>query len=203
MEWLWALLWASAFGAQIWFFSRWLRSRLESQQWLKGLRQDVEDLQRELNQVTDRNLSLVEERIAQLNRLIQAADHRLGVLKTEEQRSQQSYAALGRRRPLGAEPDASRTDPVQEGNSGPDPGPALIQAPPSALETPAASKPPDSPNPASGGAPVKAGPMRNQVWELKSLGWENSRISRHLGLSQGELELVLRLGPPESSTPRA
>ncbi len=58
---------------------------------LEDIRQDVESLIVEINQITDRNVSLIEDRIKQLTSLIDDADKRITLLKRETDRPAVSF----------------------------------------------------------------------------------------------------------------
>lgn len=67
---------------------------------LRQIRNEVNELIIELNQTTERNVSLIEERINQLNRSIEESDKRITLLKKEaEQRedSEKVYSHLNPR----------------------------------------------------------------------------------------------------------
>jgi hypothetical protein len=95
----------------IWFF---LKSKignyLELENLLDGVREEARALVLELNETADRNVSLVEDRMASLRELLDEVDRRIGVEKKElgaRAVEREVYEKLSRRRPI---------VPVQEGS---------------------------------------------------------------------------------------
>ena len=67
------------------------------------LRREVEEMVRDLNGTTERNIALIENRIASLNELIDKAGKTTGVLRRESEKhdiASQVYTSLERSRPL-------------------------------------------------------------------------------------------------------
>ncbi|RKX91406.1 MAG: hypothetical protein DRP59_07845 [Spirochaetes bacterium] len=62
---------------------RQLRKSTDAASILDEIREDVEGLIVEINQITDRNVSIIEDKIKQLNQLLQGADKRITLLKRE------------------------------------------------------------------------------------------------------------------------
>jgi len=90
--------------AAIWFF---LRARIRRSLELEGLlaeaRKEIRLLSLEINETTDRNITLVEDRLTALRELLAEADRRMGVMKRETGRRQDErevYNRLGKRVPL-------------------------------------------------------------------------------------------------------
>jgi hypothetical protein len=93
--------------------------RLEPRKIVDNVRGEIEGIIVELNQTTDRNIGLIEDRVNQLNRLLQQADKRLSLLKREiESRSQSNDRyndILTRARRGGGSSPASETKPPVAG----------------------------------------------------------------------------------------
>ena len=110
-----------------------LRKALELDSLLLNIRKEVGILTTELNQTTDRNISLVEDRMEALRSLLDEADRRMGVIRKEVETKameREVYSSLGRPRP--APPNnAPRSQP---------PLPGLEAASPYAAPTPAATE---------------------------------------------------------------
>ena len=70
-------------GMVMFFLSRRIDQRIEPTAVLNEIRSEVDELIVEFNQTTERNISLLEERIVRLNRLIETADRRVAVLRRE------------------------------------------------------------------------------------------------------------------------
>jgi len=110
----------------IWFYVKsQLRKALELDSLLLNVRKEVGILTTELNQTTDRNISLVEDRMEALRSLLDEADRRMGVIRKEvETRAveREVYSRLGRPHPAPA--------PTYQPPRGQPPLPGLEAAPP-------------------------------------------------------------------------
>ncbi len=70
---------------------------------LESVRKEVRALNIELNETTDRNISLIEDRVRSLHELLDEADRRIGVAKREQSRRETEaavYTKLGRVAPI-------------------------------------------------------------------------------------------------------
>lgn len=87
--------------AGIWFFLKAKLSRaLELDSLLDSVRKEVRALNIELNETTDRNISLIEDRMKSLRELLDEADRRMGVVRRElgrRETEREVYSHLGRR----------------------------------------------------------------------------------------------------------
>ncbi len=75
---------------------------------LERMRAEVQGVIVEMNQTTERNVELLEDRIAQIGELLAQADRRLGVLKREAEKQDsaaQVYSQLGRQKSVPASPN--------------------------------------------------------------------------------------------------
>ena len=102
-----------------------LRKALEFDSLLFDLRKEVGILTTELNQTTDRNISLVEDRMEALRSLLDEADRRMGVIRKEVETKaveREVYSRLGRPHPAPAL--------AYQAPSGQPPLPGLEAAPP-------------------------------------------------------------------------
>ncbi len=63
-----------------------VRKSTETSHVLDDIRDDVEALVVEINQITDRNVSIIEDRVKQLNKLIADADKRITLMKRENEK---------------------------------------------------------------------------------------------------------------------
>ena len=91
---------ATALGFVAAYFSlkRFLRRHLDPSAVLGEIRSEVDGLIVELNETTERNVAILEDRIADLARAVEQADSRIGVLRKERERREESleaYRALG------------------------------------------------------------------------------------------------------------
>jgi len=65
------------------YINRKIDVKLRPDSILDQIRREINSLVVELNQTTDRNVSLIEERVRSLNALLNQADRRIGVMKRE------------------------------------------------------------------------------------------------------------------------
>ncbi len=80
-----------------------IRKTLEIDGLLAEARKEVRLLSIEMNETTDRNVTLVEDRLASLRELLAEADRRMGVFQREtgkRQDERELYSRLGRKAPL-------------------------------------------------------------------------------------------------------
>ncbi len=95
----------------LWFYVRTrLKRALELEGLLADIRKEVRALNIELNETADRNISLLEDRMAALRALLEEADRRIGVMRREvETRAaeREVYSHLRRPRPNAEAPQAA------------------------------------------------------------------------------------------------
>jgi hypothetical protein len=123
------------------------------------VREEANRILVELNQATNRNVTLIEDRIATLNELLGKADRKIALLEREVEKQElgaRLYSELASRRPLPAE------------------------------EPPAPEEAPE---------PAREGADRNEeVVRLARSGLSPALIGRRLGITLGEVELIISLG---------
>lgn len=81
------------------FFHKRIESRMKPDELVRQLREEVNGVIVELNQATDRNVSVIEDRLETINKTIARADRAVKVLQTEVERraeGQRRYNELGR-----------------------------------------------------------------------------------------------------------
>ncbi len=134
---------------------------------LGEVREEVNRILVELNQTTNRNITLIEDRIRTLNELLGKADKRLALLAREAEKQELAarlYSELSSRRP------------------------APLEEPPAAPAAPAA------PDPAAPPPEEREGADRNEeVVRLARSGLSPALIARRLGITLGEVELIISL----------
>jgi len=77
----------------------WKIKKLQKSNVIVELQSEVNELILELNQTTDRNINILEEKISGLTRLLNDADKRIKILRTESERNKSEplvYNQLGR-----------------------------------------------------------------------------------------------------------
>ena len=159
--------------------NRSIRTRTSQQAALDEIKREVGAIITELNQTTERNVKIVEDRIAQLEQLIRQADGRLKALRRDLPSTigHELYDNRG----LKARPDRVQTEREQKASvEDSDPPPA--QKPGSGVEGSTAI-----------GFPEPEVPMRQRVRQLYLQGLPLERIATIVGKSVGEIELIISL----------
>lgn len=140
---------------------------LSSAEILREIREEVDRLQVELNQTTNRNITLLEDRIAALGEALNKADRKIALVRRETEKRELAgrlYSELSaRREPAGG--------PAAEG-AGERPAQGPAEAPEKAAEAP---------------------DKRAEALRLAQGGLAPGLIARRLGLTLGEVELILSL----------
>jgi len=182
------------------------------------LREEIDRLVVELNQTADRNIALIEDRIASLNDLAAVADKRIGLLRREIEKHDvgaQLYTRLGdtrASRPTVAAPSpppsAPPSTPRLAGPSRAAPpeavpaeAPVAASAPvPPAGPSPEPSSPPAQRAPSSEPMPIELSPrslgepdLRQRVLMLHRAGFSSALIATRVGAPRGEVELIIAL----------
>lgn len=133
---------------------------------LKEIRDDAEEIVREINQVTDRNIAILEELISRIDNKVKEADKRISLLdkKTEnERREAVTYTHLrgaSREQEL-FDFDRARARPSGEGE-----------------------------NPVQ----TESRSVRLEVLDLHKRGFSPQVIARKTGATLGEIDLMIKLG---------
>jgi hypothetical protein len=210
------ILWGFSFL----FFLNYLKRRTGQERILAEFRNEIDQLLAEIDEVTDRDQALVEERIKTLRALLDDTDRRITVYAREVDRrraQEDAYAEFGRLRPPGGDPSQSRESP-REGRDLPDipipvtplaPGklppvtaPSQGRAADSPVTPPPAQSPPTA-APADGRYPrivrskqtitPKPLPFAERVGELHRAGFSANLIAAQLGATLTEVELAIAL----------
>lgn len=169
---------------------------------IAALRDEVSRLVVELNQTTERNVALVEDRLASLNEACAAADKKMGMLRRETEKHDvgaQVYSRLAeksaaaRAAARGADPaprpSEASSRPRQEG-----PGTAeelrRSPAPPGVVDG-GDRGPPETPR--AGPDRGEAQDVRQRVMMLHRSGFPATLIASRVGMPVGEVELIISL----------
>jgi hypothetical protein len=160
------------------YFRSWLKRRTARAQLVSEIQEDVATIVTELNRITERDISLLEERENSVKALLEEAEKRFKVYARELDRSksaEKTYQELGKNRllrTLEVLPDREPTGDAQ----------AALASPP----------PPEKPaEPAA--VQGEAIPLRDQVRELAKTGLSSRIIASRLGVSITEVELIMDL----------
>jgi hypothetical protein len=182
---------------------RWLARRLSAPRQAADLGDEVGRLVTELNQATERNVVLLEDRVAALNDLLAAADKKIGLLRRESERHDAGARVYGQlagprtRAAAAAAADAdSAGDAVKqivqhdEAPTGPRERPVAARAAAataSGIAETAVSEPM---------APVAQDArtaMRAEIARFARAGLAPAAIAARVGAPLGEVELILSL----------
>ncbi len=203
----------------------WLKRRvdreLSADRALEQVRKEVGDLITELNATTERNITLIEDRVQRLNRILETTDRKIGVLKKEAEKHEFGSAMYTdllnqRRRQVRESGDAvpvERNVPPFVGSSrssekrvntysGDSVSAAGSEDDSEVLRGAGQSEGSSEERTGSGDArrdshrqpPVSRGEgLRNQVRDLHRAGLDAVAIARRLGSTLGEVELIIGL----------
>ena len=168
------------------------------------IREEVSRLLVELNQATDRNIALMEDKIRALNEAIATADKKIGLLRRETEKhdvGSQIYSRLaeGRLPRASASPAERPAAEIRGAESAEYRGAESAGAQPAARRRTGSAEPrlaPAAPPLAvelserAGGA---AGDVRERVMMLSRAGFTPSLIASRVGVPLGEVELIISL----------
>jgi hypothetical protein len=188
----------------IWFFIKLkVRRYLELENLLAGVRDEARSLVLELNETADRNVTLVEDRIAALRELLDEVDRRIGVEKKEldiRATEREVYAKLSKRRPIVPAPSQ---EPVLEPPRPAQDVPITLNLGPAAAVAPETRAQGASSNSSAG----RAGPevvlsddfivpsrtKREEALDLYRRGISADLIAARLGATVAEIELLIEI----------
>jgi hypothetical protein len=174
------------------YFHIYIRRRTSHENILGEYRDEVNLLKAEIDNATDRDAQLVEERIASLRKMLEDADRRISLLSRDLERRRpgtELYTSLGARQTApGAVLEASSINHPGDGLEG---GTEPPQASTAIPEYPA-GEPGDAGSlfPVTETAPP-ARPLTERVAELSRQGISPEFIAARLGVSLSEVELAL------------
>lgn len=194
-----------------------LRRATTAEAQIADIREEVSSLLVELNQTTDRNIVLMEDRIGSLNDLLSAADKKIGLLHREIEKHDvgaKIYSRLAETRPAAGGPPAPHGSPAAAGGPPAPHGSPAPRAAASRGESVEGAKRP------SVGAPRAEHPLvvelseraeeaassrtdersaagevdvRQRVMMLYRSGFSASLIAGRVGAPLGEVELIISL----------
>lgn len=146
------------------YVKRKIRIALGSENLLRDIREEVDGILRELNQTTDRNIRLIEDRVERLMEIMAKADKRIGVMQREVEKQDMGrsvYQQLLDKKRRSAGTASADTD---------------------GGESHEAVRPAE---------PKKS--VREQVGELHDKGIAPDLIAKRVGTTVGEVELIISL----------
>ncbi|MBN1686371.1 MAG: hypothetical protein JW852_06925 [Spirochaetales bacterium] len=159
---------------------------------LDAIKQEINRLIVELNQTADRNIGIIEARIARLKKLVEESDRKIALLGKESEKVRigaEVYERLKRSRPL--VPEENRSAAGTE-TLPPDSQRPLEEQSVSYAVAPAGGGEHREPM-AGGAAPPGGGGMTARVLELHRQGFEPKIIASRTGSTLGEIELIISL----------
>ena len=155
------------------------------------LKEEVSRLVVELNQTTERNVALLEDRVSGLSELLGAADRKMALLAREIEKHDvgaKVYSRLG--------PGQSQTPP---------PSPAGPPSPALSVELSEAKRKPlpveDQPLPFRQPPSPERQDVRERVLTLSRSGFSPSLVASRVGIPLGEVELIISLERRRASGP--
>ena len=179
-----------------------VRRATTSDSQIEQIRAEVSRLLVDLNQATDRNIALMEDKIASLNEALSAADKKIGLLHREIEKhdvGSRIYSRLAEGRTQRLPVPDSR--PLREGDPGERSASPREEAPrekPLAVEL---SERPlvretrrtDGPTRVESGDDPAPPDIHERVMMLHRSGFSSSLIASRVGVPRGEVELIISL----------
>ena len=184
------------------------------------VREEIDRLVVELNQTADRNIALIEDRIASLNDLAAVADKRIGLLRREIEKHDvgaQLYTRLGDARSSRSSIAAPSVSPPAAASSAEPPASAPPAQPPAVAPAPGAppravratSPQTEEPvEPPTGALPIELSArslgepdLRQRVLMLHRAGFSSALIATRVGAPRGEVELIIALEERKTMPP--
>lgn len=197
MEWLWFL--GGLIGGTLWsvfLINRKIEQKVETLEFMNRVRRELEEILASCNETTDRNVSILEHRVSGLRKLVDRADKRIQVLQDLLRRSEDLPPRAVPESGEAGEPRDRTTPPETERSSG-EVGTAGTTRAPDTPEEPVVQgdmPSPREPNPVREIQSRKGlSPLSETVLSLYRNGHPPERIARELGLTVGEVDLIISL----------
>ncbi|MCX7032013.1 MAG: hypothetical protein NTU62_18090 [Spirochaetes bacterium] len=178
-----------------WFLLRgWLARRLSVPRQAADLGEEVGRLVVELNQATERNVVLLEDRVSALNDLMAAADKKIGVLRREIERHEAGTRVYGQLATPSARAAAAAAVASDAGSGAERAAAVSAQGRTGAEGRPAVTDGrPAGPVDGKPAAPDARTAMRAEIGRLARAGIAAAAIAARVGAPLGEVELILSL----------
>ena len=160
-------------------------TRVEIKKWINEVNLSIA----EINDVTDRNLLLIEDKIKKLNELLEDVDKRIKVYVKEIEKSHTSealYTQLGRGVRAAIKENVSPSPIITPVTLAPPPLSSTTAPTPSVQQNLALETTPVK-------APVSKKQIRSQIDKLANEGLPAAEIAKQLGISIAEVDLAIRL----------
>jgi hypothetical protein len=162
---------------------------------IRRIREEVDRLVIELNQTTDRNLSLIEDKLSELSDLLAKADRKIGLVRRESEKHDVGNRVYARILESKSRPEAPvRTAPAPE-----QAGTATVQAGTARAQAESARAQPGTGMAPAAPAGVVVRDFCEEVLALHRAGVSAPLISSKVGAPLGEVELVISLEKRKAS----
>ncbi|HUI72392.1 MAG TPA: hypothetical protein VL354_17870 [Spirochaetia bacterium] len=162
------------------------------------LRDEVSRLVVELNQTTERNVALLEDRVTQLNELLSTADRKMGLLQREMEKHDVGAKVYSRLVEKGDREAPARDLPVRE--------PPVPTKPPTPLSVELSEKVSTGAGATPAAGAVETGVRRHDTHQrvilLSQSGFSAPLIAAQVGIPLGEVELIISLERQRMSQPQ-
>ncbi|ADN01884.1 hypothetical protein [Spirochaeta thermophila] len=197
MEWLWFL--GGLIGGTLWsvfLINRKIEQKVETLEFMNRVRRELEEILASCNETTDRNVSILEHRVSGLRKLVDRADKRIQVLQDLLRRSEDLAPRAVPESGEAGEPADRTTPPETERSSGEVGAPGTTRSPDTPEEPVVQGDIPSprEPNPVREIQGQKGlSPLSETVLSLYRNGHPPERIARELGLTVGEVDLIISL----------
>jgi hypothetical protein len=181
------------------FFHKRIENRMKPDQLIAQLREEVNGVVADLNQATDRNITLLEDRLKELNKALERADRAVKVLQRESQRRERAQGDESSDGPWRYNDILQRAAPrreppkpppaVPEDSAPPDPAPA--DSPQRGADQ--AGRSGGAGGDGAGGQNGRAPSKKERILDLHRKGIAPNIIAGRVGSTVGEVELVISL----------
>jgi hypothetical protein len=184
-----------------------IRRRTGQERILSEFKEEVSKLIAEIDVATDRDATLIEDRIKALKALLDDVDKRIMLYDQElakRRANEDAYAELGRRRLVEARINGlavqnnSATPPVNEESVQSSPKEEQRAGSGLASGAEGGEKDADEAPPAIHHAPAEQKSMLEQIAELSRAGFSSNLIATRLGMSISEVELAIAIAEQRS-----
>lgn len=153
-----------------------IRRSFSSNELLRQVESEVESVITELNRTTERNITLIEDKIRHLSQLVKKADHRITLMQKE----------IDHEKDPGTERESASLKPLVYTRP-------VRSEPPKQVDLPMEPSPEVSP-PATNLFTEKKLTRREQVMVYHRQGLDRTIIASKLGITLGEVDLIVSLG---------
>ncbi|MDC7231948.1 MAG: hypothetical protein PQJ58_01855 [Spirochaetales bacterium] len=156
---------------------------VSGEEWIRKIRDEIDQLILEMNQTAERNVALLENRVKVLQGLLDEADKKLQILQKESEKSdlsRQVYSHLKKQTavPVYSEPESPVNESVDE---------ISLKSEDTSFSA--------SADPASAARVAEDDnrPLKDRVMDLYEQGFAAEIISQRLGASISEVDLIINL----------